>query len=215
MNDADTHESEELQDLRAENSRLRTEVLTLRQFIDSMQNLTDAVERPRGDAEMMLLLRDILVHALQAINAKDGSLLVLDEDTGELVFILTHGDLSEDKLKWRRLPPGKGIAGWVAQNRRATIVNDARKDERFYDDVDKEFQFRTDSVLAAPIVGGGRVLGVIEVLNKSASIPFHGGDQTLLTLVCRFAGELLHTLIQQTKEDQPVVGTRLSGNTVT
>ena len=182
-----------------ENRKLRHELRSLRQFIDSMQNLIDAVDDPLPDAEIMDLLSNVLGCALETINANDGSLLVLDEDTGELVFVLAQGDIPRTRLAWRRLPPGEGIAGWVATNRTATIVNDAQADERFYPMVDKEFEFRTRSVLAAPIIGGGRVLGVIEVLNKRDEQLFSTGDQTLLTLLCRFSGELLYTVIQSSE----------------
>jgi hypothetical protein len=40
------------------------------------------------------------------------------------------------------------------------------------------------------------LLGVIELLNKSDLGLFVTSDQKLLTLICRFSGELLFTLIQ-------------------
>lgn len=183
--------------LEDENIRLRNEILALRQFIDSMQNLVDALENPRPDFEIMDLLSEVLKNALETINAKDGSLLVLDEDTQELVFVVSHGDLPSDKLHWRRIPPGEGIGGWVAQNRKAVIVNDVQSDERFYSELDRELHFQTKSMLAAPIIGGGQTLGVIEVLNKRDGKLFNTDDQTLLTLMCRFSGELLNTVVQQ------------------
>ncbi len=186
--------------LAAENQRLTRELHALRQFIDALENLTEAVEHPKGEGEVMDLLTDILGNARQTIRAKDGSLLVLDEDSGELSFVLSQGAIPQEQLAWRRLPPGKGIAGWVVENRRATIVNDAQMDDRFYAHIDEELHFKTRSILAAPIIGGGQVLGVIEVLNKEDEEPFTVDDQTLLTLMCRYAGELLHTLIQQDKQ---------------
>lgn len=195
--------TERIARLQIENEKLRSEVLSLRQFIDSMQNLREAMEQPNPDAELMDLLAEVLRNALQTINAKDGSLLVLDEDTDELVFIITQGDIPRDRLVWRRLPPGRGIAGWVAQHRVATIVNDAREDDRFYAVLDDELDFETHSVLAAPIVGAGRVLGVIEVLNKHQAQEFTNDDRTLLNLLCRFAGELLYTIISASVKRRP------------
>lgn len=188
---------EEIQELEAENEALRREVQSLRQFIDSMQNLMDAVENPWPDEEIMELLSQVLRNALETLNAKDGSLLVLDEETKELVFVVTEGDVPHEQLAWRRMPVNEGIAGWVAENRKPTIVNDAQSDERFYSAVDNDLEFRTNSLLAAPIIGGGRVLGVIEMLNKQDGNLFSVRDQTLLTLMCRFSGELLHTVIQK------------------
>ena len=189
--------AEETERLSIENEKLRKEVLSLRRFIDSMQNLMDAVENPRPDEEIMGLLSQVLSNALETINAKDGSLLVLDEETEELVFVLTDGEVPHEQLAWRRLPAKQGIAGWVAENRKSTIVNDVQSDDRFYSDVDTDLEFRTTSLLSAPIIGGGRMLGVIEVLNKRDGLLFGSRDQTLLSLMCRFSGELLHTVIQQ------------------
>lgn len=188
---------DEVLKLERENDRLRHEILALRQFIDSMQNLVDALENPRQEFEIMDLLSEVLKNALETISAKDGSLLVLDEDTRELVFVVTHGDLPADDLVWRRLPPGTGIGGWVAENQKSVIVNDVQSDERFYPAIDEEFGFKTRSMLAAPVIGGGQVLGVIEVLNKHDGKLFNHDDQTLLTLMCRFSGELLTSVIQQ------------------
>lgn len=183
--------------LEQENQRLRHEVLALRQFIDSMQNLVEALERPKQEFEIMDLLSEVLKNVLETINAKDGSLLVLDEDTEELVFVVVYGDLPADELIWRRLPPAAGIGGWVAERRKSVIVNDVQSDERFYPRIDEEFGFKTRSMLAAPVIGGGKVLGVVEVLNKHDGKLFNRDDLTLLTLMCRFSGELLVSVIRQ------------------
>lgn len=200
MAEPDEKVHDEIAQLESENAALREEILSLRQFIDSMQNLMEAVEQPLPEAELMELLSGVLANALNTIDASDGSLLVLDEDSNELVFVITHGEAASEQIAWQRLPPGEGIAGWVARNRRATIVNDAQADDRFYPAMDRELGFKTHSVLAAPIIGGGRVLGVIEMLNKKDDKLFSVGDQTLLTLMCRFAGELLYTVIQQNQD---------------
>jgi GAF domain-containing protein len=65
-----------------------------------------------------------------------------------------------------------------------------------------ELDYRTSSLLAAPLVGGNRLLGVIEVVNKQDGKLFSTGNLTLLTLMCRFAGELLHSLISNVELTQ-------------
>ena len=191
---------EELLELRAENESLRREVQVMSQLMDSLENLMDAVQAPRSDSEIMELLGSILDDAMITTNAEAGSLLVLDEDSDELVFVLTRGGGPDDALKWRRLPRTDGIAGWVASNRHATIVNDVQDDDRFYDQFDVEFSFSTRSVLAAPILGFGRVLGVIEVVNKRDRDGFGTADQSMLSLLCRFAGELLVVIMERQQQ---------------
>lgn len=187
---------DEITQLQEENRTLAREVAGLRRFIRSLQNLADASD---GDvsSHIVELLEQILRNALEAIDARNGSLLVLDEDSGELVFVLALGEVPPSSLTGVRLPPGTGIAGWVATHREPTIVEDARKDPRFYPGVDDAFQFNTKSLVAAPIVGGGRLIGVIEALNKESGRSFSADDLALLMLLCRFAGELLHSLEEQ------------------
>lgn len=189
--------------LSAENDDLRKEVQALRQYVQGMQNLVEAVGTWDPQSEVMPLLDRILFNALDVLDAKDGSLLVLDDDTNELVFVLARGDVEETKLLGLRIPEGQGIAGWVAKNVKPAIVNNPSKDPRFLPSVDKMFNFTTESVLAAPIVGGGRVMGVIEVLNKHSGDAFQPADQTLLTLLCHFAGEVLFRLVTEATNGKP------------
>ena len=191
-----------LEQLREENTALEQDADQLRQFMQCMATLIEAVERPKGESEALTLLSQVLDRAIHAIGARDGSLLVPDEETGELVFVLVQGESTKANLIGRRLPAGRGIAGWVAENRRGTTVNNVPADERFYPELDVELDYRTSSLLAAPLLGGNRLLGVVEVINKQNGKLFSTGNLTLLTLMCRFAGELLHSLISEVELTQ-------------
>ena len=182
--------------LTAENHELQEEAGGLRRFMDSLAALVDALDSPTSESEALGLLADVLDTLVRAVGVRDGSLLAPTESGNELVFVLVRGEQPNPELIGRRLSTGVGIAGWVAQNRRATIVNNARIDDRFYSEVDVELDYRTASLLAAPLIGGDRLLGVVEVLNKHDNKLFTMGNQTLLTLMCRFAGELLYSTIK-------------------
>nr|MCU0936771.1 hypothetical protein [Gammaproteobacteria bacterium] len=69
---------DEIARLQEENRTLAREVAGLRRFIRSLQNLADASD---GDvsSHIVELLEQILRNALEAIDARNGSLLVLDE----------------------------------------------------------------------------------------------------------------------------------------
>lgn len=184
----------EIRRLEEENQLISRELMSLRHFVRSLQDLADASRREAGPEDTMDLLRQILKSSLDAINAEDGSLMILDEDTGDLVFVLAMGRVPQEEIFGFRVPEGKGIAGWVVANKEPTIVDDVRNDDRFFPTVDDHFGFETHSVLCAPIVGGQRVLGVVEILNKVKGHTFTVDDLTLVTLLCRFAGELLHSM---------------------
>ena len=191
-----------LAELRAERLVLEQEAEVLTLFMESMATLIEAAERPKRENEALTLLSEVLDTAIRAIGARDGSLLVPDDETGELVFVLVKGESTKANLIGRRLPAGRGIAGWVAENRRGTTVNNVPADERFYPELDVELDYRTSSLLAAPLLGGNRLLGVVEVINKQDGKLFSTGNLTLLALMCRFAGELLHSLISEAELTQ-------------
>lgn len=64
------------------------------------------------------------------------------------------------------LPAGQGIAGQVIKTGEVAFVADARKDPRFYNQIDHDTGFITRSMIAVPLKVGEEVVGCIQVLNK-------------------------------------------------
>ncbi|MBN1965762.1 MAG: GAF domain-containing protein [Anaerolineae bacterium] len=180
----------ELSRLRAENDTLRNDLFRLRSFVEALTDLSAAEVKFKDHADLLRLLDNILRNTLDLLSAPDGSLMLLDTDTGELEFVIVHGD-ARDSLVGQRLQPREGVAGWVAATGQPVLIGDVRTDPRFSERVDEMVDFHTKSIAAAPLVGNGRVLGVVEALNQPEDAPFVDMDRALLTLLCRFAGEAL------------------------
>ncbi len=202
MSDTNRYMKNEISRLQEENKTLKEEVLSLRQYLTSLTQLMHAVEQMDINAEVMSLLGRILQNAMAMIYAQDASLLVQDDETGELVFVLSYGRVPQNELVGVRVPPGKGIAGWVAQHRKPVVVHNAPSDQRFYAGIDARTQQSTTSILAVPIMTQNRVLGVIEALNKRDGALFNETDQVLLSLLCRFAGEVLLRIVERGEVEQ-------------
>jgi PAS domain S-box-containing protein len=94
-----------------------------------------------------------------------GSLLMVDPETDELVFVMTL-EAGEEKLFGVRVPRGKGIVGHVAETQQYAIVDDAQNDPRFFANVSDSVGYEVYTILCVPIVIKGRTIGVIELLNK-------------------------------------------------
>jgi GAF domain-containing protein len=176
--------------LQEENQKLQHELRSHREFIAVLTELTSASTRMRTDAELMPLLRDIFGKALHLLNAPDGSLSLLDAENNELQFVLVAGALAEELVGFR-IAANEGIAGWVVQHAEGALVHDVRRDQRFSASIDQRFRFQTQSIAAAPLIGDGKVLGVIEALNQPGDQPFSQLDLALLRLLCHYAGEAL------------------------
>jgi len=94
---------------------------------------------------------------------------------------LLMGDRADDVLKSSvKLKMGEGIAGWVAQNRKAVMVKDAQRDPRFSKRADKQSGFVTRTMLSVPLSHQEELLGVLNVLNSREKPFFETDDLALL-----------------------------------
>lgn len=176
----------ELSRLRDDVRNLRDELSALRASVHALAALQDILPRMTPGMDVVPLLDDLLASALAVVGATDGSLMLLDEDTGELVLVVVRG-IGRERLTGFRLPAGQGIASWVAKNRTAQLVRDVQKDPRFYPTVDETFGFQTRMLAAVPLLDGDRVLGVIEAINKTSDREFTAEDHDLLLVVAVLA----------------------------
>jgi putative nucleotidyltransferase with HDIG domain len=126
------------------------------------------------------VLQSVMATAVELLHCEAGSLLLVDERTDELVFNVVVGPASP-QLLGMRLPPGVGIVGTVAKEGKPLIVNDAESDPRHYKGIDLQTALQTVAVLAVPLITKGRVIGVLEVLNKKDRTLFTEDDCAALT----------------------------------
>jgi sigma-B regulation protein RsbU (phosphoserine phosphatase) len=165
---------------------LEEENAFLRESFKSIRGLQRALARLDARLELQSLLDRIIYEALRIVDAADGSLSLIDVDRQEVVFIVVRGAL-HDKLQGYRIPMGEGIVGWVCQHGEPVIANDIAQDERFSPAIDIQFQFQTHSLICAPMISRGQVLGAIEVVNKFSARPFDDKDIEMLSMVALVA----------------------------
>ncbi len=111
------------------------------------------------------LLTRILESATRLTSGEASSLLMVNPDNNKLYFEIALGSKGAE-VKRFSLNMGEGIAGWVAQNNRSLIVNDAENDARHFGDISKQVGYVTRSILAVPMRVKDKCIGVIEILNK-------------------------------------------------
>ncbi|HUE98279.1 MAG TPA: GAF domain-containing protein [Anaerolineales bacterium] len=150
-----------------------------------LSTLNEITRQLTSTLEQEPLLRNILENAVNILNCEAGTLFLMDEPTGDLVFRVTAGPVAGNLLG-QRLPAGTGIAGRAVQLRAPIIENDGQRSPTRYEALDKQTGFTSRSLLAVPMQIKDRVLGVIEVINRRDGLPFVEDDQNLLTA---FAGQ--------------------------
>ena len=179
--------------LQEENRVLQEENRNLHRYIDALEDLYWAAQRITSEENLLDLLEQILYQAMVVLRAEDGSLLLLDEETDELVFAVVHGDI-QGQLRGYRISGDIGIAGWVATESEPLIVNNPRQDWRFSPQIDEAFGFVTRSILCVPMVTRGKLVGVIELLNKYNGDEFISTDITLLSILAHVAATALEDM---------------------
>jgi class 3 adenylate cyclase/putative methionine-R-sulfoxide reductase with GAF domain len=118
----------------------------------------------------------------EIMDVEAGALLLVDDENNELYFASgfnNNPNVDITSLQSFTLKFGQGIAGSVAARGESIIVNDIERSSKFFNEVDEDTGFQTNSALCVPVISQGKVVGVIEVLNKIDGV-FGPSDEDLL-----------------------------------
>ena len=102
----------------------------------------------------------------QTLNVDTLSIGLIDQLTGDIVFVDTLFGPMFERLPPVRLKRGQGIAGWVAEHQEPVIINNTYSDRRFFSGVDRRSGFRTDSMICIPLKVDERTIGVLQAINR-------------------------------------------------
>src|SRR5215210_3785058 len=137
----------------------------LRDTINAVE-IADALTSP-----LKRSIENLLKLAAQSVGSDEASVLVRDGNEGGLRFLVAIGEVA-DKLLTVRIPPGKGIAGFVFSSGQPMAVADVAQEETFYAEVDRAVGFSTQTILATPLRVEGEMVGVLEFVNREGDPPY-------------------------------------------
>src|SRR5882757_9015315 len=149
-------------------------------FQKQLQNVTNKIHATNNIDEIML---EVSADICALFNADRLTIYSVGEDKQAIVSKVKTGLNSFKDLK---LPIAEhSIAGYVALAKRTVNLKDVYDDGelralnpnlRFLQEVDKRTGYRTKQMLVAPIVdqGGADLIGVIQIINNKAGVPFGG-----------------------------------------
>lgn len=139
-----------------------------------------------SELEIDKVLSIIIDSCRELISAEAWSILLIDPKADKLVFSRILGQKTNG-LEDIKLKIGQGIAGKVFETKKARIVNDVSKDGDFYASIDQLTGFKTKSILCTPLASRGKLLGVIEIINKVNGQPFTEDDLQKIETYSKFA----------------------------
>jgi diguanylate cyclase (GGDEF)-like protein len=127
------------------------------------------------------LYRQILGLSAELLTATSGSLMLLDSNDGTLKIAVAKG-MTPSLAKAMSVSYGEGIAGRVAKSGFPMLVNDIERDKRVA--TRNRPRFKTKSFVSLPLELENRLVGVLNLADKSSGDNFTEAD---LSLVQSFA----------------------------
>ncbi|HZM34824.1 MAG TPA: ATPase, T2SS/T4P/T4SS family [Burkholderiales bacterium] len=149
-------------------------------FQKQLQAVTNKIHATSNIDEIML---EVSADLCALFNADRLTIYSVSEDKQAIVSKVKTGLNSFKDLK---LPIAEhSIAGYVALSRKTINIRDVYDEGelravnaslRFLQEVDRRTGYRTKQMLVAPIVeaGSGELIGVIQIINNKAGVPFGG-----------------------------------------
>jgi signal transduction histidine kinase len=185
---------------------LMTELEVARQRLSQMELFHKVGQALISTFDINKLLSDTMQLAVDVIDAGAASIMLIDEENEELVFEVSHGSRAQ-ALRQQRIPLNEGIAGWVAHHGQPVITNDARTDSRFSHRVDVRTGFLTQSIAAVPLKMKGRIIGVLEVLNKYSDDGFNQEDIQVMNSIAAQAAVAIDNarLYQRVRQERDYI----------
>lgn len=128
------------------------------------------------------LLKIVLSHCIDVLDAERGSIMLLDDETDDLVVKVATGGryriMSANPIK-----PGAGICGGVVKNGVGQICNEGFKDPSFknFGSLMPVEDIRT--LICSPLKFKDGTIGVINIVNKREDKKFDNSDLSLLNLI--------------------------------
>ena len=154
-----------------------------------IESVTDAA---LSRLDEQALLNALLERVKRVFQADTAAVLLLDQPAGQLIATAASG-IEEEVRQGVRIPLGTGFAGQVAASREPVILTTVdHTTVRNPLLVDRGIK----SLLGAPLLVGGTVIGVLHVGSLSGR-PFSQQDAELLQLAADRAALALHSLMSQ------------------
>jgi diguanylate cyclase (GGDEF)-like protein len=152
----------QVSDLQDELTAKNIIISKLKRLIEVNQVVTKSLQRDE-------VLGAILDQTRVLMECSHSSILLVDPVTNKLRFEVFTDEKERDALSRVQLNKGEGIAGTVWQNGTPLLIDDVGNDRRFSKKADKQTRVKTSSIIAVPLITAGKVIGVMEAINKCNS----------------------------------------------
>ena len=132
--------------------------------------------------DLELMLNRVVEAAVYLTGAEEGSLMLIDEQTGDLYMRAARG-LGEKYAHGFRVRIEDSIAGQVLRTGKPIMLGGAQRDDTYKVKTD----YFVKSLLNIPLKVGDEVIGVLAVNNRDSARPFSPPHLHVLTALANYA----------------------------
>lgn len=129
----------------------------------------------------------ILEAGMKLVECEAATLLIAEPDGAALRFTVVLGPSGRKDLA-EFIVEKNSLAGWVFENKKPLLLNDVNKDKRFYSIIQNKTGYILKTLLAVPMTSGDKIIGVIELINKTGGRLFTEEDLDLATILAKHSG---------------------------
>jgi len=152
---------------------------SLRLRLDSLEALQKVGRAVTASLDLDNVLTTVVDAAVELSGAEEGSLLLLDETTGDL-YMRAARNFQEDFVRTFRLPIRDTLAGQVLRTGEPITFNEKTPQKI-------KTSYLVHTLIYMPLKVQGRVIGVLGVDNRQSGHPFTEDHITLITALAGFA----------------------------
>jgi signal transduction histidine kinase len=167
---------------------------TLRFLVEDIEGELELGSTISANLSLNTLLHTLMSLCEDIFHNEVSAVMLLDRDKRELYWEVSRGGRSELFERKMTLPLGQGIAGNVALTGEAVLVDDVSNDPWWCPSYDLKTGFKTRSLMCVPIKFHGKILGVIEIINKKEG-RFTARDLKVLQALGRQAGGAIENAV--------------------
>ena len=182
----------------------RRNTKSLRKRVDELEALHRVGQAVTASLDIDNVLKTVVDAAVELTNAEEGSLLLLDEATGEL-YMRAARNFQDEFVRTFRLPMRDSLAGQVLRTGEPVAIN-ASTPQKI------KTSYLVHTLIYVPLQVHGRVIGVLGVDNRQSGHSFSEDHTTLLAALAGYAAIAIENarLYQRTEIERSKLETILT-----
>ncbi len=184
-------------------------------FVRQLKQVVLRIHETENVEQIML---EVSPEICKLFNADRLTLYAISDDETSIVSKIKTGLTSSRELKLPISP--QSIAGYVAFSRKLLNLADVYDEDAlkqihpqlaFLKEVDKRSGYRTKQMLVSPIIEGGNLYGVLQVINNKSDQPFSELDIKGVIQLCKTLATAIRQRLQKADEPQRIRATKYDG----